>query len=97
MRLMREAEAVAEGLGVAMRVPLERRLAGAERVGEHKTSTLQDVEAGRSLEVEALIGSVVEVGARLGVPTPTIEAVYASVKLLDETLRVRGGGIRAPE
>lgn len=97
LRLMREAEAVAGGLGVAMRVPLERRLAGAEKVGEHKTSTLQDVESGRSLEVEALIGSVVEVGARLGIPTPSIEAVYASVKLLDETLRVRGGGIRAPE
>ena len=94
MRLMREAEAVAEGLGVAMRVPLERRLAGAERVGEHKTSTLQDVEGGRSLEVEALIGSVVEVGARLGVPTPATEAIYASVKLLDETLRRRVGGIR---
>ena len=97
MRLMREAEAVAEGLGVAMRVPLERRLAGAERVGEHKTSTLQDVEGGRSLEVEALIGSVVEVGTRLGVPTPAIEAVYASVKLLDETVRRGGGGIRARE
>jgi 2-dehydropantoate 2-reductase len=94
LRLMREAEAVAAGLGVAMRVPLERRLAGAERVGEHKTSTLQDVEAGRSLEVEALIGSVVEVGARLGIPTPTIETVYASVKLLDETLRIRGGGVQ---
>jgi 2-dehydropantoate 2-reductase len=102
MRLMREAEAVAEGLGVAMRVPLERRLAGAERVGEHKTSTLQDVENGRSLEVEALIGSVVEVGARLGVSMPAIETVYAAVTLLDETLRrrsggIQGSGIRVPE
>ena len=49
------------------------------------------------LEVEALIGSVVEVGTRLGVPTPAIEAVYASVKLLDETVRRGGGGIRARE
>jgi 2-dehydropantoate 2-reductase len=97
MRVMREAEAVAERLGVTMRVPLERRLAGAERVGEHKTSTLQDVEAGRPLEVEALIGSVVEVGTRLDVPTPAIEAIYASVKLLDETLRRRGVGVRAGE
>ena len=89
MELMTEARAVAERLEITLRVPLERRLDGAEKVGEHKTSMLQDVEAGRSLEVDAIVSSVIEIGRRLGVATPRIEAVYACVKLLDE--RLAGG------
>ena len=88
MELMGEAQAVAEALGVTLRVPIERRFRGAERVGEHRTSMLQDVEAGRRLEVEALVGSVVEIGKRLAVPTPFIEEIEACVQLLDE--RVAG-------
>jgi 2-dehydropantoate 2-reductase len=84
MELMAEAEAVAEALGVRLRVPIERRLSGAEKVGDHRTSMLQDVEAGRRLEVEALVGSVVEIGHKLGVPTPFIEEINACVQLLDE-------------
>ncbi len=95
MVLMKETESVAAGVGITLRTSLERRLAGAEKVGEHKTSTLQDVEAGRSLEIEALVGSVLEVGRRIGTPTPAIETVYACVRLLDTTLGRRGSGIRA--
>jgi 2-dehydropantoate 2-reductase len=95
MELMTEAQSVAEALGITLRVPLERRLRGAQRVGQHRTSMLQDVEAGRSLEVEALLGSVIEVGRKVEVPTPRIEALYAYTKLLDQTLVRRGAGIRS--
>ena len=60
--MMREAQAVAEKLGITFRVPLEKRIEGARKVGKHKTSMLQDVEAGRPIEVDALVGSVVELG-----------------------------------
>ena len=94
--LMTEAQSVAEALGITLRVPLERRLRGAAKVGQHRTSMLQDVEAGRSLEVEALLGSVIEVGRKVGVPTPRIEALYAYTKLLDQTLIRRDAGIGSP-
>ena len=61
--MMREAQAVGEQLGVRFKVSLEQRIAGAEAVGAHKTSMLQDVEHGRALELAALVGSVVELGA----------------------------------
>jgi 2-dehydropantoate 2-reductase len=84
--MMREAQAVAEKLGATFRVPLEKRIEGAEKVGKHKTSTLQDVEAGRRIEIDALIGSVLELGELTGVPTPEIRAVHALLELLDRTL-----------
>ena len=59
-------------------------MAGAEKVGAHKTSMLQDHEAGRPMELEAVVGAVVELGERLGVPMPATRAVYACAKLLDE-------------
>src|SRR5437764_15394270 len=73
-RMMTEAQAIAEKLGVHFRVPLERRIAGAEAVGEHKTSMLQDVEHGRPLEHEALVGAVVELGRITETPSPHIHA-----------------------
>ena len=85
-QMMREAQAVAETLGVKFKVTLEQRIAGAEAVGAHKTSMLQDVEAGRALELEALVGSVVELGRITSTPVPTIEAVYALTALLGKTL-----------
>jgi 2-dehydropantoate 2-reductase len=85
--LMEEAQAVANRLGISLRVPIEKRIAGAESVGKHKTSMLQDVEAGRSLELEAIMGAVLELGQLTGTPTPGIEAIYALVKLLDKTMR----------
>lgn len=93
--MMREAQAVANRLGITFRVTLEKRIAGAERVGKHKTSMLQDVEAGRDPEVDALVGSVIEVGRMVGEPTPRIEAVFALVKLLGSTMRQEKVYIRA--
>jgi 2-dehydropantoate 2-reductase len=85
-QMMTEAQVVANKLGIEFRVPLEKRIAGAEKVGKHKTSTLQDVEHGRTLELDTIIGSVIELGKLVGVPTPHIETVFALTKLLDKTL-----------
>ena len=90
-RMMQEGQAVAEALGVRFKISLEQRLAGAEAVGAHKTSMLQDVEAGRALEIEALVGAVIELGRITGTPTPTIEAVYAAASLLARTLAAQQG------
>jgi 2-dehydropantoate 2-reductase len=93
--MMREAESVANTLGVSFRVTLEKRIAGAEKVGKHKTSMLQDVEAGRDPEIDALVGAVIELGELTGVPTPHIDAVYALVKLLGRTMQEARVSIRA--
>jgi len=93
--MMREAQAVANSLGITLRVSLEKRIAGAERVGKHKTSMLQDVESGREPEIDALVGSVIEAGRIVGEPTPYIEAVYALVKLLARTMREQKVYVRA--
>lgn len=85
-QMMTEAQDVAHKLGIQFRVPLEKRIAGAERVGKHKTSMLQDVEAGKVLEVEALIGAVAELGDLTDTPTPHIDAVLALVRLLSRTI-----------
>ncbi|HEX3913069.1 MAG TPA: 2-dehydropantoate 2-reductase [Steroidobacteraceae bacterium] len=84
--MMVEAQNVASQLGIKFRVSLEKRIAGAEKVGHHKTSMLQDVEAARTLEVDALLGSVVELARRTNTPTPHIDTVYALTKLLARTL-----------
>ena len=83
--MMHEAQEIAEKLGVTFRHTIEQRVAGAEKVGEHKTSMLQDVEAGRSLELDALVGVVAELGRLTSIPTPSIDAVYACVKLMEAT------------
>jgi 2-dehydropantoate 2-reductase len=85
--MMREAQVVAEKLGATFRVPLEKRIAGAERVGHHKTSMLQDLEARRELEIDALLGSVAELARLTGTPTPHIDTVLALTKLLDKSLQ----------
>ena len=94
-QMMREAQAVAEALGITFRVTLEKRIDGAAKVGRHKTSMLQDVEAGRSLEIDALVGSVVELGRLAGVPTPTITAIFNATKLLDRTMDREQVAVRA--
>jgi 2-dehydropantoate 2-reductase len=86
MEMMREALAVAEAFGIRLRISLEKRMAGAEAVGAHKTSMLQDVENGRVLEADALIGSVIELARMADVATPHIDAIYAVTKLLGQTL-----------
>ncbi len=93
-RMMTEAQTVAEALGVRFKISLEQRIAGAEGVGAHKTSMLQDVEHGRALELEALVGSVVELGRITGTPTPTIEAMYAATSLLGRSLASQQGRLR---
>ena len=80
--MMSEAQTIAGKLGITFRLPLEKRIAGAERVGHHKTSMLQDVEAGRPLEIDALLGSVIEMARLTDTPTPNLDAVYALTKLL---------------
>jgi 2-dehydropantoate 2-reductase len=84
--MMTEAQSVANKLGVTFRVPLEKRIAGAERVGHHKTSMLQDVEAGRTLEIDAVLGSVVELARLTDTPTPHLDTVHALTKLLGKSL-----------
>lgn len=92
--MMREAQAIANKLGIEFRVSLDKRIAGAERVGKHKTSMLQDIEAGRAPEIDALVGSVVELGRLTETPTPHIDAVYALVKLLARSMAEEGGQVR---
>ena len=84
--MMREAETIANKLGITFRVGIDKRIAGAEKVGAHKTSMLQDVESGKEMEIEALVGSVVELGRLTNTPTPHLDAVYACVRLLGQTL-----------
>ena len=92
--MMREAEAVANKLGIKFRHTIEKRIEGAEGVGAHKTSMLQDVELGRSLETEALVGSILELAKVTDTPAPSIQAVYACVKLLNKVMLTEGGGVR---
>jgi 2-dehydropantoate 2-reductase len=80
--MMEEGEAVARALGVELDISIDRRMEGAARVGVHKTSMLQDVEAGRPLELESIAGAVVELAGILGIPVPHTRAVYACTKLL---------------
>jgi 2-dehydropantoate 2-reductase len=82
--VMTETEALAARLGIELPISIEQRMAGAEKVGEHKTSMLQDLEAGRPMEIEAVVGAVVELGERLGVAMPTTRVVYACAALLNE-------------
>ena len=93
---MREAQAVGEAFGVRFRISVEQRIAGAEGIGAHKTSMLQDIEHGRAIEIEALLGSVVELARLADVATPHLDAVYAVAKLLGETVARGGGAGRRP-
>ncbi|MDH3452017.1 MAG: 2-dehydropantoate 2-reductase [Gammaproteobacteria bacterium] len=100
--MMTEAQQVAERLGASFRVTLEKRIAGAEAVGAHKTSMLQDVEAGKALEIDGMLGAVLELADVTGVDTPALHALYACTSLLNHTMqeqgiRVRGEPLPVPE
>jgi len=95
--MMREAQSVANKLGIEFRIPLDKRIAGAEKVGKHKTSMLQDIEAGRAPEIDALVGTVVELGRLTDTPTPHIDTVYALVKLLGKNIDEQRGQVRLQE
>ncbi len=93
--MMREAQDIANKLGITFRLSLEKRIDGAEKVGKHKTSMLQDVEVGKALEIEALLGAIVEFGKLTNTPTPHLDAVYALIRLLDKTVQEEGVYIKA--
>lgn len=79
---MEEVDAVAQRLGIEMPISIDQRIRGAARVGDHKTSMLQDLESGRPMEIDAIVGSVVELAGRIGVPVPHLETMYGCVKVL---------------
>ena len=87
--IMQEVEGVSHKLGMELPVTIDQRIAGAEKVGEHKTSMLQDLEAGRPIELEALVGAVVELGERVGLPMPYTRTVYSCTKLLAQSAASR--------
>src|SRR6202044_1617622 len=87
--IMEEVEAVSNRLGMELPVSIDQRMAGAEKVGEHKTSMLQDLEARRPMELEALVGAVVELGDRVGLPMPYTRTVYDCTKLLAQSAAPR--------
>lgn len=87
MDVMREVESVANRLGSSMRLPIERRVDGAARVGRHKTSMLQDVEMGKEMEVETIIGAVVELAMIGGVDVPCVQTVYGTIRMLQYVMR----------
>jgi 2-dehydropantoate 2-reductase len=90
--IMQEVETISKKLGMELPVSIEQRMAGAEKVGEHKTSMLQDFEAGRPMELEALVGSVVELAERLGIPVPYTRTVYSCAKLLGKRITALSQG-----
>jgi 2-dehydropantoate 2-reductase len=85
--LMSEVETLAAKLGIEMPISIDKRIAGAEKMGAHKTSMLQDLEAGRPLELEPVVGAVLELADRLTVPMPNLRAIYSCTKLLERTAR----------
>jgi 2-dehydropantoate 2-reductase len=86
-QMMTEAQQIAEQLGASFRVSLERRIEGAESVGKHKTSMLQDLEVGKAMEIDGMLGVVIELGEQTGVATPAMNTVYALVSLLNKTVQ----------
>ena len=82
--VMAEADAVAEGLGVRLPLTIDQRMDGARKVGAHRTSMLQDLEAGRPMELESVVGVVIELGEKLGLPMPHTRTLYSCARLLDQ-------------
>lgn len=88
--MMRETLDVAAAVGCHPKISVQRRIAGAERVGDHKTSTLQDLEKGKPLELDVLLAAVVELAALTGTGVPTLRAVHALADLLATTTSGEG-------
>lgn len=91
--MMAEAQRVGEKLGVQFKIGIDKRIAGAQAVGAHKTSMLQDIEAGKALELEALLGSVIELAQVVQEDTPVLRAVYAMTRMLERQVLARGRGL----
>ena len=92
--LMIEAQCIGEALGIQFKLSVDRRIEGAAAVGEHKTSMLQDVEAGRPLEINALIGAVCELADITATPAPRLKTIYACVQLLQNQLSIQKGRLK---
>lgn len=84
---MEEVAAVATRLGARLPISIDRRIRAAGEVGQHRTSMLQDLEAGRPLEIEATVGAVVDLAQQLEVPAPHLATLYSATRLLDATRR----------
>ena len=80
--MMAEADSVATALGIDIPISIDQRFSGAQKVGDHKTSMLQDLEMGRRLEIDSVVGAVLEIGYKLGIPMPYTNAIYSCLKLL---------------
>jgi 2-dehydropantoate 2-reductase len=80
--MMAEADSVATALGIDIPISIDQRFSGAQKVGDHKTSMLQDLEIGRRLEIDSVMGAVLEIGAKLDIPMPYTNAIYSCLKLL---------------
>ena len=94
--IMEEVRAVAEHFGIAFDSDIETRIERAGIIGAHKTSMLQDLEAGRPMEIEALVGAVVDLGRLAGVPTPSLQTVLGLIRLRQSTALAKPGGATTP-
>ena len=92
-QMMAEAQRVGEKLGVQFKISIDKRIAGAQAIGAHKTSMLQDIEAGKALELEALLGSVIELAQVVQEDTPVLQAVYALTRMLERQVLAQGRGL----
>jgi 2-dehydropantoate 2-reductase len=93
-QMMREAQAVGEKTGAQFKITIDKRIAGAQSVGAHKTSMLQDIEQGKALELDAILGGVIELGRVVGIPTPTLETVYSLTRLLEQSVLLSQQGLK---
>jgi 2-dehydropantoate 2-reductase len=93
-RMMQEAQAVGEKNGAQFKISIDKRIAGAQAVGAHKTSMLQDIEQGKALEIDAILGGVIELGRVVGIPTPTLETVYSLTRLLEQSVLQSQHGLK---
>mgnify|MGYP001158244091 FL=1 len=80
-KMMSEAQLVGEKIGVNFPIDIKKRIEGGKSVGDHKTSMLQDLERGRKMELDALVGGIIDLAKITEVPVPNIEAVYELTKL----------------
>ncbi len=86
-KVMTEVQIIANKLGISFRVPMKKRIEGAHKVGNHKTSMLQDLENGNALEIDSIMGAMVELGKLTHTPIPTIDTIYATTKLLSKRVK----------
>lgn len=92
LSVMNETRMVSEALDIAIPQTPKARVEMASKIGRHKTSMQQDIEAGRPTEIDAIIGAVREIGLWLEMPTPYLNALYSLVKMKEQFYRPDGVG-----